>query len=109
MGIDIRKKWNLNFTCIVISVIPLILLAMYYPELNPSPTTKIFGSNGMALSKGGFALLLSGLCVFSYFFSIYLVSRSAMINVKINKVGVRILVNSIFMILVVLLIRSNLV
>ena len=68
----------------------------------------MMGANGMNVSKGGFFILITGLGMVWYYFTLFLVNKIAIINIKLNPIGVRILINLSLSVVSIILILSNL-
>ena len=99
-----------KYICIIISLLPLVFLAVNYHNLALNPNTKIIGNNGITVSKPGFFIIISCLCVLWYGLArfIYFEGQNSIIPLKVNKNILRILVNLFLSALSFLLILSNL-
>lgn len=102
-----KMKRKSNLVCVLISLLPIIVLFFFYNSLSDFVNTKIYGSNGMIVSKGSFVFIMIGLGILWYYLSIIISQRLIMLNSKISQISLRSLINLFFSILSILLILSN--
>ena len=68
-----RCKRKQNIICIIISLIPILVLAISYPLLKENPNTKVTESNGMNVSKEGFLLIIFCLSFLYYYMTTFII------------------------------------
>ena len=96
-----------NLVCVLISLLPIIVLFFFYNSLSTFVNTKIFGSNGMIVSKSSFIFILVGLGILWYYLYIIISQSLIGLNSKMSQISLRSLINLFFSILSILLILSN--
>jgi hypothetical protein len=101
-------KKNFTVVYILISTIPVIVLFFLYSSLNAFVKTKIFGDNGMIVSKSSFIFIIIALSVVWYYLSILISKRISVVNAAVNLNVTRVLINLLLSVLSILLIVSNL-
>lgn len=99
---------NLNLTCVLITLLPIIVLTIFYNSLGHFVNTKISGSNGIILSKENFMIIIPFLSIVWYYGSIFFSQKLILLNRIINQVNLRVVINLILSVLSILLILSNL-
>jgi hypothetical protein len=100
-----KKEFKLVY--ILISIIPVIVLFLLYSSLNTFVNTKIFGQNGMIVSKSNFIFIIIALSLIWYYLSALFSIKISTLNSNFNQNIVRVAFNLFFSILSILLIISN--
>lgn len=101
-----NKEFKLVY--ILVSIIPVIVLFFLYNSLRTFVNTKIFGDNGLIVSKPNFIFVIIGLSFLWYYLSGLFSKKISTLNSGINQNVVRVLINVFFSVLSILLITSNL-
>ena len=103
-------KMNKEFRVvyILVSIVPLIVLFFLYSSLSTFVNTKIFGDNGMVVSKPNFILIIIALSFVWYFLSGLFSKKISPLISGVNQSVIRVLINSFLSVLSILLIVSNL-
>lgn len=104
----LKMKKRSNLICLFISLLPIAVLFFFYNSLGQFTNTKIFGSNGIIISRSSFIFAMVALSIIWYYISILISQRLIVLNSLISQVGLRSLVNLLFSALSILLILSNL-
>lgn len=101
-------KKELNVVYVFISLIPIIVLFFLYNSLRAFVNTKIFGNNGMIISKANFIFIIIALSFLWYYLSVLFSKKISILNSAINQNIIRVIINVFFSVLSILLIISNL-
>ena len=104
--IKMNKEFKLVY--ILVSIIPVIVLFFLYSSLRTFVNTKFFGDNGLIISKINFIFIIIALSFLWYYLSGLFSKKISTLNSGINQNVVRVLINSFFSFLSILLIVSNL-
>ena len=99
---------GINFVCLVISILPVIVLLFLYNNLGALMYTKISGPNGLSVSKSNFLFFTIFFSILFYYASILISQRLINFSSIISQPNLRSLINVLFSILTILLILSNL-
>lgn len=100
-------KNKYNPVCLIVSLLPIIVLAFFYNRLIAFPNTHISGSNGLTISKTIFVFVIVGSNILWYYISLFLSQRLAGLNTLVNGSTLRVLINLLFPVLSILLILAN--
>jgi hypothetical protein len=99
-------KKKINLSCIIISIIPLLLLAGMSNKIILHPNTHIFDkSNGMIIDKYEFFFLIILLGILSFFIAIFISEKN--FSAANYKNISRLIVNIIFTSMIIVLIIVN--
>ena len=98
---------KLNIICSIISFIPILILFVYYNSIKAFTNTKIYGTNGIIVSKINFIFVIIISCLIWYYLSFLISDRMQIIHYRISNYWIRIFLNIIFITISVILIFSN--
>ena len=95
-----------NGVCIGITLMPLAVLLFLYNSIVPNPSTHIWGSGGLMVSKAAFAVAVLVASVLFYGVSIVLANAMPALTER-NRSWIRVIINILFSDLLIWLILSN--
>ena len=102
------KMLKKNLIYIIISFLPMLILIFLYSMISPLVNTKIFKTSGFTVPKGEFIFIIIFLSGFGYYLSLWISEKVYSYISLLTKNALRILFNSMFSILIIILILSNL-
>src|SRR5262245_21203355 len=95
-----------NGVCIGITLMPVAVLVFLYNSIVPNPSTHIWGSGGLMVSKAAFAGVVLLASVLFYAVSIALAKSMPMLTER-NRSWIRVIINILFSDLLIWLILTN--
>lgn len=97
-----------NYICQLVSILPILVALFFYNELHNLVSTKIFGENGMFISKNSFMILIVVCSVLFYYASIIISEKLiADLVTRISTNTIRKCINIGFSGLSILLVLKN--